>query len=100
MYCKTHCLLIILTVMLIGLFGLLSCSPQPESHALLTQAQQVVDNHPDSALQLIDSIFYPEKSLKEKDYMSYLVTRVQARYKNYTDVSNDTLILLLTTILN
>lgn len=92
MYCKTHCLLIILTVMLIGLFGLLSCSPQPESHALLTQAQQVVDNHPDSALQLIDSIFYPEKSLKEKDYMSYLVTRVQARYKNYTDVSNDTLI--------
>ena len=92
MHHKTHCLLIIFTGMLIGLAGLLSCNPQPESQALLTKARQVVDNHPDSALHLIDSIFYPEKSLNKKDYMSYLVTRVQARYKNYIDVSNDTLI--------
>lgn len=72
---------------------LISCNkPQPEAVRLLTAAEQLTDNHPDSALKLIDSIFYPEKSFREKDYMRYWVTRVQVRYKNYLPVHEDTLI--------
>ena len=72
---------------------LISCDkPQPEAVRLLTAAEQLADNHPDSALKLIDSIFYPEKSFRERDYMRYWVTRVQVRYKNYLPIHEDTLI--------
>lgn len=69
-----------------------ACNPQPEAPTLLQQAQAVIETHPDSAMQLIDSIFYPEGTLEKKHYMQYLVTRVQARYKNFRPVAEDTLI--------
>ncbi|MDO5665402.1 MAG: LuxR C-terminal-related transcriptional regulator [Bacteroidia bacterium] len=70
-----------------------SCfNPQPEAAQLLEQAEVLMESHPDSAMILIDSIFYPEKSLRKKEYMTYLVARVQARYKNYRPVHEDTLI--------
>jgi len=72
---------------------MLSCSnPQPQATILLTQAEQLMDSHPDSAILLIDSIFYPGKSFSKKDYMRYWVARVQARYKNHLPVKEDTLI--------
>lgn len=78
------------TIMGLALF---SCNnPQPEAYTLLEAAEQLADSRPDSALQLIDSIIYPEKSFREKDYMRYCVTRVQARYKNHLPVHEDTLI--------
>ncbi|MDO5523238.1 MAG: hypothetical protein Q4G48_04240 [Bacteroidia bacterium] len=66
--------------------------PQPEAPQLLEQAEALMESHPDSAMLLIDSIFYPEESLHKADYMRYLVARVQARYKNYRPVAEDTLI--------
>ena len=70
-----------------------SClNPQPEAPALLEQAEALMENRPDSAMRLVDSIFYPEKNLRKPQYMQYLVTRVQARYKNYRPVHEDTLI--------
>lgn len=79
-------------IIIIGL-ALASCSnPQPEAVTLLKAAEQLADSCPDSALQLIDSIFYPEKSFNKRDYMRYWVTRVQVRYKNYLAVDEDTLI--------
>ncbi|MDR0334186.1 MAG: hypothetical protein LBI15_12095 [Dysgonamonadaceae bacterium] len=83
-----HILLSIFTILL-----LFACNPQREEASdLLRQAQALVEIQPDSALQLIDSIFAPERSLSKRDYMSYLVTRVQTRYKNYLPIDNDTLI--------
>ncbi|MEA4916260.1 tetratricopeptide repeat protein [Proteiniphilum sp.] len=73
--------------------AMLSCgNPQPYATKLLAQAEQLIDEHPDSALLLIDSIFYPEKSLSKEEYMRYSVARVRTRYKNYLPIYEDTLI--------
>lgn len=80
-------------IVLISCIAALSgCNPQPEAPALLTEAETLMETNPDSAMLLIDSIFYPEASLSRKQYMHYLLARVQARYKNYRDISSDTLI--------
>lgn len=71
-----------------------ACNPQPEANKLLYEAQRLVESHPDSALKLIDSIFYPEKSFNKRNYMNYLMVRVQARHKNYIDISRDTTIFI------
>ena len=71
---------------------MIACNPQPEADSLLTQAQEIIEIYPDSAIHLIDSIFYPEKSLSHKRYMEFLVTQVQAKYKIYLPVAVDTLI--------
>lgn len=51
-----------------------------------------MESSPDSAMLLIDSLFYPQKSLGREDYMRYLVLRVQGRYKTYRPIDEDTLI--------
>ena len=40
----------------------------------------------------LDSIFLPEKFLSKENYMEYLVTNVQAKYKNFKDIKDDTMI--------
>lgn len=86
-----HFLRVSLLFLITGL--LVSClNPQPQAPQLLADAQRLMEDRPDSAMLLIDSIFYPEKSLGKPQYMQYLVTRVQARYKNYRPVAEDTLI--------
>ena len=52
-----------------------------------------METYPDSALMYTDSIVMPEKSLTKEKYMEYLVTKVQAKYKNYDDIREDTNIL-------
>jgi tetratricopeptide (TPR) repeat protein len=61
---------------------------------MLQKAEQLIDEYPDSALLLIDSIFYPEKSLNNEDYMRYLVRLVQAKKKTDNQISEDTLIFI------
>lgn len=75
------------------LWGVLfSCNPQPEALSLLRQAQQLAHSHPERAIVCIDSIYYPEKGLNKEQYMEYLVAHTQVYYKNYRDISTDTLI--------
>lgn len=81
-----------LWILFFVLSGISACNPQPEANSLLTHAQEIIEDHPDSAMQLIDSIFYPEKSLSHKRYMEFLVTQVQAKHKTYRPVAEDTLI--------
>ena len=71
---------------------LFACNPQREASDLLRQAQNLVDTQPEKALRLIDSIFYAERSLSTREYMSYLVTRVQARRWNSLPIEEDTFI--------
>ena len=70
-----------------------ACNPQPEAPALLNKAEAMMDNNPDSAMLLIDSIFAPKASLSRAEYMQYLMARVQAKYKTYQDISSDTAVL-------
>lgn len=69
---------------------LLSCSRHNDAERLLLQAQAVMETSPDSAAMYLDSILMPEKFLKKDGYMEYLVTNVQAKYKNYDDIKDDT----------
>lgn len=50
-----------------------------------------MDKHPDTALMVLDSIFYPQ-NLSKDQYYTYILLRTQARDKNYKDISSDTLI--------
>lgn len=69
---------------------LLSCSHHNDAERLLSQAQAVMETSPDTAAMYLDSILMPEKFLKKDRYMEYLVTNVQAKYKNYDDIKDDT----------
>jgi len=69
---------------------LLSCSRHNDAERLLEKAQAVMETSPDTAAMYLDSILMPEKSLKKDRYMEYLVTNVQAKYKNYDDIKEDT----------
>ena len=69
---------------------LLSCSRHNDAERLLEKAQAVMETSPDTAAMYLDSILMPEKFLKKDRYMEYLVTNVQAKYKNYDDIKEDT----------
>lgn len=70
---------------------LISCNSKDKSAEYLKQAQATVEQNPSAAIILLDSIYLPEEMNKD-DYMQYIVTRIQAKYKNYQDITSDTLI--------
>ena len=76
---------------------LLSCSRHNDSERLLEKAQAVMETSPDTAAMYLDSILMPEKFLKKDRYMEYLVTNVQAKYKNYDNIKEDTNIFITKT---
>ena len=82
----------ILSLILTALFFYACNNPQPEAYKLLNNATRLVEVYPDSAMIFIDSIFYPEKSLNRENYMRFLVVHVQAKYKTYRPIQEDTLI--------
>ncbi len=80
----------ILSIVLLLL--VVSCTHRNEASRLFEKAQSSIESAPDSALMYLDSIFLPEKFLSKENYMEYLVTNVQAKYKNFKDIKDDTLI--------
>ncbi len=79
-------------VITLGTFVFVACNPQSEAPRLLAEAEGLVESNPDSAMSLIDFLFYPEKSLSHEQYMRFLVTQVQAKYKTRRPIHEDTLI--------
>ena len=69
---------------------ILSCSRHNDAETFLEKAQSLIETSPDTAAMYLDSILMPEKFLKKDKYMEYLVTKVQAKYKNYDDIKEDT----------
>ena len=63
----------------------------------MEKAQAVMETSPDTAAMYLDSILMPEKFLKKEKYMEYLVTKVQAKYKNYDNIKEDTNIFITKT---
>ena len=67
-------------------------SRQSRFSALLEDAERLMESRPDSAMILIDFLFYPEERLSREQCMRYIVTRAQARHKNHRELTSDTLI--------
>ena len=64
-----------------------------KSRERLAHAQQLLEQeYADSAANALDSIYLP-RDMGREYYMQYLVTRVQAKYKAYRDVKNDTAVM-------
>ena len=58
---------------------------------ILRAAEDVMEQNPDSALVLLDSIPEPYE-LNKKQHAEYILCLVRAKYKSDKDISNDTLI--------
>ncbi|MFR9165292.1 MAG: hypothetical protein ACLVKO_03310 [Dysgonomonas sp.] len=88
---KTQAYIIAVVMILTNCF--LSCNQTEnrQNRELLAKAQEIVDNQSDSALVLLDGVRHPEK-MKEEDYMTYLVTKVQAKAKSRKDITGDTIV--------
>lgn len=72
-------------------FTLFACNKHTETEALLLKAEQQMDEHPDSALILLQKL--DTKQLTSADEKAlYALLYSQALYKNYIDVTDDSLI--------
>lgn len=67
---------------------LYSCSSTPD---YIQKAESLIEQYPDSALQVLDSIARPNL-LSEKDGHNYNLLRIQAKDKLYQDITQDTVI--------
>ena len=77
----------------ICIFTLLSIASCKNNHAgkILTTVEQLVEQHADSALTLLDSISNPY-DLNTKEWNKYWLLRIQAKDKSYKDITSDTVI--------
>ncbi len=79
-------------LMLSMIIGCFSCNLfQPEKVALLSQAESVIAEHPDSALVCLKAIAEPEH-LGKKTYMNYQLLLIEAKDRSDKDISADTAI--------
>ncbi len=85
------------TLFILSFILLLSCSRHNDAETFLEKAQSLIETSPDTAAMYLDSILMPEKFLKKEKYMEYLVTKVQAKYKNYDNIKEDTNIFITKT---
>lgn len=71
---------------------IISCSRQSRvADRIMKKAEVLVEQHPDSALILLDSLQNLLDLSKERRYQ-YILLQVQAKDKNYEDIASDTLI--------
>ena len=68
---------------------LLSCSERQEYVESLEQAQSLLDEHPDSALQILDSLSLHEQDFSKSFRMKYQLLKLQAQ--NKADAKMDTI---------
>ena len=78
-------------ILAIATYLFVSCQPATPSHSLLLRVDSLMDTHPDSALRLLESISHPE-NLHPADYGEYALLLMQAKDRNYTRATDDSLI--------
>lgn len=82
----------VLKILPIVLLLIVSCSRKNESSRLFEKAKSCIETAPDSAVIYLDSIILPETFLSKRKHMEYIVLKVQAKYKNYNNIKDDTVI--------
>lgn len=80
-------------IWLLGFLSSTSCTQRHQSHALLVQADSVMEEYPDSALHILESI-EPQQLNMQADRAYYALLLTQARDKNYIVQTDDSLIRL------
>lgn len=69
-----------------------SCQKQgAKAELILQKAEALIEQYPDSSLVLLEEIPDPQ-SLKKSLYYKYFLVQIQAKYKNYKDITADTLV--------
>lgn len=69
----------------------ISCQNQSKVELILQKTETFIEQHPDSALVLLQQI--PDaQHLKRKTYYQYYLLQIQAKDKSYKDITSDTLI--------
>lgn len=80
-----------IAIWLTGLLLAASCTPQHNLNALLMQADSLMEEQPDSALRILESI-NPEQLHTQPNRAFYALLLTQARDKNYIVQTDDSLI--------
>ena len=70
---------------------LLSCSERQEYVDKLEQAQGLLDEHPDSVLQILDSLSLHEPDFSKSFRMKYQLLKLQAQNKTFVDFTTDSI---------
>ena len=70
---------------------LLSCSERQEYVDRLEQAKSMLDEHPDSALQILDSLSLHEQDFNKSFRMKYQLLKLQAQNKAFVDFTSDSI---------
>ncbi len=83
-----HCLLLIFFPFLLFLA---SCSGDGSSIGLLAEAESVMEQHPDSALEILSRLS-PTEIKSDKHIAKYNLLTVQAKVKNNINIDSDTMI--------
>lgn len=74
---------------LISLFVLISCSGNQKTRGLFYRVESVINDYPDSALALLDSISVHKDSYPRSQRMRYELLRAKAQNKAYVDFTTD-----------
>ncbi|GHT58226.1 hypothetical protein AGMMS50239_02380 [Bacteroidia bacterium] len=73
------------------LFTLFSCSRQKGVKNIISKAENSIEQQPDSALQLLNTVLFPE-DLSKSLFNKYNLLLLQAKDKNDKDIVSDTVI--------
>lgn len=68
-----------------------ACSKQAGVKDILVRTENIVEQQPDSALHLLQSVLFPENWNKSRQNKYYLLL-IEAKDKDYKDITSDTLI--------
>ena len=83
---------ILILIFICFLFLITSCQQQyVKVEPILQKAETLIEQHPDSALVLLEEIPNPQ-SLKKSLYYRYSLLQLQAKDKSYQDITSDTLL--------
>ena len=85
--CNFSICLLISSLVIIG-FG---CSRQEGTKDILVQAESIVEQQPDSALRMLQSVLFPE-NLDQSRLNKYNLLLIEAKDKDYKDITSDTII--------
>jgi len=81
-----------LSFLVFWFFGFVSCNFDSEKvDSILQSADNIVEQQPDSALQILNTVLFPE-SLNKSRLNKYYLLLLQAKDKNNKDITSDTVI--------